>query len=201
MTEPGNPDKDLAWASFQTFLTPAALLEFCQDIERLFRINPYLEFSHWESLGPDRYRFGAKNSSQDPAFEFQVEMSVEHKPDGLIVHYNQGIKKSTELIIEAVSGGSKLTINEEYRSLSEQERESHLKEVDQSLVTWARDLQSYLLMWNRWSWCGPWRWYMRRVWQPLKPMGRRIIYMFIWITIVELALIALGVAIYFAEYA
>ena len=41
---------------------------------------------------------------------------------------------------------------------------------------------------------------MRNVWQRLKPSGRRITYMFWWITLVEIALIALGVGIYLVEY-
>jgi hypothetical protein len=35
----------------------------------------------------------------------------------------------------------------------------------------------------------------------MKPAGRRITYMLLWITVVEFALIALGVGIYFVEYA
>jgi hypothetical protein len=42
---------------------------------------------------------------------------------------------------------------------------------------------------------------MRRVWQPMKPTARRISYMLVWISLFEIALIALGVAIYFSEYA
>ena len=41
---------------------------------------------------------------------------------------------------------------------------------------------------------------MKRIWQPMKPMGRRITYILLWITVVELALIALGTAIYFVEF-
>ena len=34
----------------------------------------------------------------------------------------------------------------------------------------------------------------------MKPTARRITYILLWITVVEIALIALGVAIYFVEY-
>jgi hypothetical protein len=42
---------------------------------------------------------------------------------------------------------------------------------------------------------------MRRIWQPMKPSARRITYMLLWISLAEVALIALGVAIYFVEFA
>ena len=67
-------------------------------------------------------------------------------------------------------------------------------------MVWAEYLQRYLLMWVRWRRFGMWRWYMRRVWQPMKPASRRITYILLWISVVEIALIALGVAIYFIEY-
>ncbi len=41
---------------------------------------------------------------------------------------------------------------------------------------------------------------MKRVWQPMKPSGRRITYMLLWISLVEIALIALGAGIYWSEY-
>ncbi len=41
---------------------------------------------------------------------------------------------------------------------------------------------------------------MDRIWKRLKPTGRRITYMFWWITLVEIALIVLGVAIYLVEH-
>jgi hypothetical protein len=193
--------QDAAWASFLAPLDSEALHAFCLDIERLFRINPYLEFDSWEQRGENRYHFSGRNSSQEPALAFALDLMVEPTPDGLIIRYAQGLKSSTTLRIEAEEGkGSKLTIIEDYSGVSEAERNERLQEVDKSLTRWAGDLQAFLVMWQRWSWLSPWRWYMHRIWQPLKPTGRRIVYMFIWISIVEVALIALGAAIYWNEY-
>ncbi|MEJ2181219.1 MAG: hypothetical protein P8Y28_12500, partial [Gammaproteobacteria bacterium] len=102
--------------------------------------------------------------------------------------------------IEPAPQGSKLTITDYYERLPAEEREQHLHEVDKSLVVWANYLQRYLITWSRWSRFAPWRWYMRRIWQPMKPTARRITYSLLWITVVEIALIALGVAIYFVEF-
>ena len=192
--------QDAAWASIQTPLGTAALQTFCLDIERLFRINPYLEFKTWEQRGENQYHFSGHNSSQEPAFEVALNLKVEPLPDGLVIRYAQGLKNSTTLLIEQADNGSKLTITEDYSGSSEAERNERLQEVDKSLTRWAGDLQSFLVTWHRWSRLSLWRWYMRRVWQPMKPTGRRIVYMFIWISIVEVALIALGAGLYWSEY-
>lgn len=191
-----------AWAEFRTPYKVDELKAFCaDDVERLFRINPYLEFNKWEKTADRHFHVTGKNISQEPAFEFDYELAVEETDDGLRVDYQNSLKKSTLFRIEADEKGSKMTVIDEYIDLSEGEAEARAGEVDRSLTVWAEYLLRYILTWRRWSWLAPWRWYMRRLWQPMKPMSRRITYMLIWITVFEMALIALGVAIYFAEYA
>ncbi|HHJ16064.1 MAG TPA: hypothetical protein ENJ80_05135 [Gammaproteobacteria bacterium] len=193
--------EDAAWASVETPLSVEALKDFCADIERLYRINPMLEFRHWEA-GPDnRFVFSGRNISQEPPFDFEFGLSATRRDDGVHIDYDRGIKSSTTFTIEPAAQGSRLTITDRYERLPAEQRSAHLHEVDKSLVVWAQYLQQYMINWQRWSRFGPWRWYMRRVWQPMKPAGRRITYILLWITTVEIALIALGVAVYFAEYA
>lgn len=194
-------EDDAAWAAVHTPLSPDELIRFChEDVERLFRINPYLEFSAWEALSESRYRFCGKNFSREQPIEFDLGLRIKKELDGLSVRYDNGLKMHTRFTIESSELGSRLTIHEQYRSLPAAELEARQQEVDRSLTTWAGDLQKYLIMWKQWRWLPPWRWYMRNVWQRLKPSGRRITYMFWWITIVEIALIALGAAIYLVEY-
>lgn len=192
--------EDSAWASVNTPLDVESLIFFCRDIERLFRINPMLEFIEWKAIGDGRYFFSGRNISQEEAFEFEFEFQVKELVDGLRIDYSQGVKTSTILKIEASEKGSKLTITDSYEGISEEERKSRLGEVDKSLITWAHYLQSFTVSWKRWSRFGWWRWYMRRVWQPMKPAGRRITYMLLWISLVEVTLILLGTAIYWSEY-
>jgi hypothetical protein len=202
MNEMVNPTaaEDAAWAAINTPLSVDQLHEFCRDVERLFRINPMLEFSSFESPGDNRYSMAGQNISQETPFEFDVSFTVNELPDGLQIDYDSGVKSSTRLMIEAAPQGSKLTITDAYERLPAQDREQHLKEVDRSLVRWAEYLQRYLISWRRWHRFPPWRWYMTRVWQPMKPMARRITYILLWISVVEVALIALGAAIWFVEY-
>lgn len=192
--------EDAAWASINTPLNTDELKEFCRDTERLFRINPMLEFTGWEALGDNQFRFSGKNNSQETPFNFDVTFKVSEHPDGYQVDYLQGIKSSTTFSIESSPQGSKLTIVDRYDGLSEEERKSKMDEVDKSLISWASYIQKYLINWHKWSGFGLWRWYMRRIWQPMKPTARRITYMIIWISIVEVALIMLGATIYFIEY-
>ncbi len=193
-------EEDAAWASINTSLDVANLYSFCRDIERLFRINPMLEFKKWQALGNDRYFFSGINISQETPFEFEVELQVKEQADGLRIEYSQGLKTSTTIKIEAAEQGSKLTIIDCYDGISEEERKSRIGEVDKSLITWAYYLQKFIITWRRWSRIGLWRWYMRHIWQPMKPTGRRITYMLLWITAVEVVLIMLGAGIYWAEY-
>ncbi|MDH3561537.1 MAG: hypothetical protein OEN52_11360 [Gammaproteobacteria bacterium] len=193
--------EDVAWASTNTPLTVSALNEFCTDIERLFRINPMLEFELWDSRDENHFTFAGRNISQEQPFDFQFELSVRKLGNGFRIDYDKGIKSSTTFTIEPAPQGSKLTITDSYERLPPEERSTHIHEVDKSLVLWSQYLQQYLVNWQRWSRFRLWRWYMRRVWQPMKPAGRRITYMLLWISAAEIALIALGAAIYFIEYA
>ncbi len=192
--------EDVAWASANTPLTVDALKDFCTDIERLYRINPMLEFERWNSKSRDHFIFAGRNISQEQSFDFEFELSARKLDDGIRIEYDRGIKSSTTFTIEPTPQGSKLTITDRYERLSAEERSAYLHEVDRSLVIWARYLQQYLISWQRWSRFGLWRWYMRRVWQPMKPAGRRITYILLWITVVEIALIILGSAIYYYEF-
>ncbi len=195
-----NVADDAAWAAINTPLSVEELKLFCQDIARLFRINPMLEFNAWEKLHDNQYRMAVKNISQEDPFEIDVNIKVEQKADEIILHYSNGIKKKTTLKIEPSEYGSKLTITDNYDGLTEEERQLHMHEVDKSLINWANYLQRFLITWKKWSKYGLWRWYMKHIWQPMKPAGRRITYMLLWITLVEVALITLGVGVYLSEF-
>lgn len=190
-----------AWAEFITPFDVNRLKAFCSDVERMFRINPYLEFKQWQKIADNQFHVTGRNLSQEEPFDFDYEITVSETDRGWQVFYKNALKLSTTFKVEPAEQGSKLTIIDEYVNLSAEEAAARAKEVDKSLVTWANYLQRFILTWKKWSWLAPWRWYMRRLWQPMKPMSRRITYMLIWITVFEMALIALGVAIYLVEYA
>ena len=191
---------DAAWATINTPLDVHELTAFCQDTERLLRINPFYEFKKWKKTGENSYQCSGRNLSHEPAIEFEFELKAEKIPDGVQLNYTGGLKTSTIFKIEPAEQGSRLSIIDDYSGIAEEERRQRIDEVDKSLVTWASDLQRYLITWKKWSWLAPWCFYMRRIWQPMKPMGRRVTYILLWISVVEVALLALGAMIYWSEY-
>lgn len=199
---PVNPEADDAvWAAFNTTMSVEQLTRFVKkDVELLFRVNPYIEYDEFKQTSDRQFHMVGKNISQEEAFQFDETFDCEELDNGVRVSYQGGLKDTTTFLVEPAETGSKLTISDEYRKLDVAEKEARLGEVDQSIVNWAKDLQVFILNWQRWGKIWPYRWYMSKVWKKLKPTGRRIAYMLIWITVFEIALIALGAAIYFNEY-
>lgn len=199
--EPREPDardpeeNDAAWIVVETGLEADELLRFCRDVERLFRINPAYVFRRWEYLGHGVVRWAARNESNDR--EIDTQFSVERLPDGIAVTYASGLKTRTIFRVEPGNGaGAKLVVTDDYSGTPETERKERMDEVDTSLNSWGYGLHNYLRQWRRWSGLAPWRWYMRRVWQPMRPMARRIVFLLIVITILEF----LGFLVVFAIF-
>ncbi|MBT3014528.1 MAG: hypothetical protein KME63_02145 [Candidatus Thiodiazotropha sp. (ex Clathrolucina costata)] len=192
------PSEDAAWVTIETPLSPIQLQKFIGDLERLLRINSLLEFERWESVGDGRIRFEAINLSNGR--HVKTELSVEYIDRGLRISYDRLLKSSTSIQVEpSITSGSSLIITDDYSGAEETERRRRLDEVDRSLEQWGRDLHGYLQLWHRWSWLPPWRWYMQRVWQPMKPSARRITRWIVWITFAEMAVVLLLIVILVIE--
>jgi hypothetical protein len=200
MSEEGHADR--AWVRIATGLAPAALVAFCQDAERLLRINSMYEFEEWRAEGAGRFFMRVRNLSN--GLTLATPVSVEPRPDGLRIAYASGLKTATEFCVEpagpddtpAAPGGAVLVIIDDYSGTPEAERQARAGEVDKSLVWWGHDLHRYLKHWLRWSGFRPYRWYIGRVWQPMKPKARRITFMLIAITAFELLAGALAIALF-----
>jgi hypothetical protein len=190
------PGADAAWVILDTPLDPAALAAFCGDVQRLYRTNPFLEFIAWEQEAPDRFRAEILNHSNGRR---SVVRGCVTRPSGqtLRVDYAEGLKKSTRFEIQPAPGGSRLTITEEYGPAGAEQA----GEVDRSLHAWGVALKAHLERDRRWGWLPLYRWAVERVWLPMKPSARRITFLVLVIAIADIALIALGFAIYWLEYA
>lgn len=193
------PDRDAAWVVVETPLGLPALRAFCADVERLFRINPYLEFQTWQHSGADGYHAKFRNLSnqQDVVLDLRMECA---SPDEFVVVYGDGIKARTRFVLEPTAAGSRLTITDEYSGLSDVERTQRIAEVDKSLNAWGWALHEYLRHEQRWGCFALWRCYMRRLWLPMTPRSRRITYMLILLAAAELVLVVLGASIYWIEF-
>lgn len=195
MSDAGTSPADAAWVVIETPLIPGDLSAFCRDLERLFRINPYLEFREWRGTASGAIAVAFRNLSNQR--EFGLLLTLERiSASDFTVRYDRGIKRSTRFEIEPAATGSRLRITDEYRGADG----ADIGEVDKSLQAWGVALRDYLLREQRWRWCAPWRWYMRRVWVPMKPSARRITFIILMVTLAEIALIGLVMAIYWAEH-
>lgn len=186
---------DAAWVAIESTLGPAELKAFCRDLERLYRINPYLEFRAWrDEQDGASVEFRNLSNGRDYALKLAIE---DGSPSGFSVRYDRGIRRTTRFAIDAMpGGGSKLTITDDYTGAS---ADADLGEVDRSLHAWGVALSTYLQREARWHRYALWRWYMRRVWVPMKPAARRITFIILMIALAEVALFALVMAIYWAE--
>lgn len=185
-----------AWVTIETPLAADALAAFCSDLEQVYRINPYLEFSAWHELAPDTWRAAYRNLSNGADIDVKLTLTRSSACE-FALSYSCGIKRRTRFSIQPAVAGSTLTIVDDYDEVSSERAES---EVDRSLHAWGAALHEYLKRHARWQWCAPWRWFMRRVWTPMKPAARRITTIILLITLAEVALFALVMAIWWAEH-
>lgn len=189
---------DAAWVTIETPLTADALLAFCrEDVERLFRINSLLKFEEWRHVAENEHHVRLRNFVNDK--ELETGLQVEPLADGLRITYDNGLKTATTFRVEGKGGSARLVVTDDYSGTPAGERGARTDEVDQSLVQWGHDLHRYLARWNRWSRYAPWRWYMTRVWQPMTPMARRVVFLLIVITAMEFAVFLMVMAIFVLE--
>jgi hypothetical protein len=186
---------DAAWVVIDTPLPPQELAAFCCDVERLFRINPLLEIHVWHAFDADRVRMSLTNLSNGRRFEL-CAIIERTGVNAITLQYDSGLKRSTRFEIEPAPCGSRLTIVEDYSGVAPETARMRADEVDRSLTAWGGALRAYLNLESRWGRHAWWRWYMRRVWLPMKPAGRRVTYILWVVTAVEITAVALAIAIY-----
>jgi len=196
--KPEDAEQDTAWVTVETPFDGEYLKGFLEDIERLYRINALTEFKEMRQTGNGQYHMKIKNLSNGKNLETDLKVSA--GGDGIKVSYSNGLKTATRFKIEPnADATASLVITDEYGETSAEERKKRIDEVDKSLAQWGRDIHAYLHMWKRWSWVPGWRWYMRRVWQSMKPAARRICYMLIMITFAEFLMFLFVFLIFWLE--
>jgi len=199
MTEENTQNsEDAAWVTIETPFSSSELRTFLNDIERLYRINSMLVFEEWQQTGDQQYRLKAKNLSNEKLLETDLE--AKYSDDSVTLRYDAGLRSSTSFRVDGEVGGcAKLVVTDDYSGSSLAERESRIDEVDKSLVNWGNCLYRYLHQWKRWSWIPGWQFYMRKIWQPMKPTARRISFILIMITFAEFVLFLMVFTVFWLE--
>ena len=171
----------------------------CRDVEAIFRVNPYWYFENWAQTGPATYH--AEFENQSIPLRVTIDFDVTPGPgQGYTVNYRQGIKKRTVFTIEPFAHGSRLTITDDYECPPDPERSGRIQEVDRSLSAWGEALRRYFIRYRRWSWVPGWRWYMHRLWLPMKPSARRIVWLLYLISLVEFLFFVFVALIWWLEH-
>ena len=189
---------DAAWVDIQAPIAAEKLGVFCADVERLFRINPYLEFRAWEALAGDRFRAEVTNLSNGR--RMTLEMRLERRSAlAFRVHYASGVKRSTSFEIRPQPEGSSLRITDDYSPRNAGSPDASVAEVDRSLHAWGVALHDYLRLEHRFGWLPLWHAAARHLWLPMKPSARRIARLVVLIAMAEFVFFLLVALIYALE--
>lgn len=211
MWSPAVSEQDAAWVTVETPLSPAQLFEFIADAERLFRLNPYLEVHAWQSaqravIEGGRIRLKYLNEMNGVKRELDMTVS-DFKPGiGYTLNYSEGLKRATEIKVEALGTGAALLIKDWYHPVEDkpdeppQEKEARLAEVDRSLTPWGVAIRQHLLSLKRWGWLPFYRPLRERFWFSMAPRNRRISRLMIWVTALEFLVFLFVFLIYWIEY-
>jgi len=200
------PEEDAAWVVVELPLAPAAALAFIRDVQRLFRLNPYLEIQSWETVsGSGRgelHRARWVNEMNGIAGDFELAVVPAKSPPGFRLEYGAGLKRCTEVSVEPAGGErSTLTLRDIYDTPRGPDREQRLREVDRSLVPWGAAIRRYVQGLQRWGRWPPYRWYMTGYWLRMKPRERRIARLLIWTTALEFLVFLLVLGVFLVEHA
>jgi hypothetical protein len=191
-------NRDAAWVTVETPLSGSELLAFCrEDVERLFRINSLLRFDEWRRVGETNHHVRLRNLSNERTLE--ADLHVEPLSDGVRVVYGGGLKTTTTFRVTEVADSAHLIVTDDYSGTPAVERRARADEADRSLVQWGHDLHHYLARWSRWSRYAPWRWYMNRIWQPMTPAGRRVVFALVVISALEFFAFLAVIAVFVLE--
>lgn len=208
---PAVSEQEAAWVTLETPLSPAQLFEFIADAERLFRLNPYLEIYAWQSA-ERTVRDGAHihlkylNEMNGAKRELDVTVSDFKPGAGYTLNYSEGLKRATEIKVEARGSVADLLIKDWYHPVEDkpgetpQEKEARLAEVDRSLTPWGVAIRQHLLSLQRWGWLPFYRPMRERFWNTMAPRNRRISRLVIWVTALEFFVFLFVFLIYWLEY-
>lgn len=194
--------EDAAWVTAEIALPAAVVRECVFDVERLLRLNPYLQIESFERLPPDahgapRYRLAAINEMNGVRAERVLTLDTMAAGPVFTLHYDSGLKRSTRVRLLEAAAGVALEIREEYAPRGDGPVE--MREVDRSLAHWIASIRGYLLRRDRWGWMPGYRAWSGGYWLRMTPRERRITRMMLWIAGLEFLVFLLVFAIFWLE--
>jgi hypothetical protein len=199
--------EDSACISVDLPLPVAELYTFLHKIERLYRLNPFLEIKSWQEEKPGSIYPGkqirVETLNEMNGLQLRVSMEVgELQPDvAFSLRYDTGLKQTTIFTVQRLTPvSSQLIVKERYPGeISVAEREARLNEVDRSLVPWGAAIHSYFMRRRRWGWLPFYNRLQDSFWLGMTPRQRRIARLLIWTTALEFVVFLFVFIIYWLE--
>ena len=162
------------------------------------RINPCYKFSLWQWHAGEGAHLKFFNESNQQQCEVDVHVHIQGD-HGVTLSYDRGVKVRTHFAVQPGAQGASLVVLDEYAPLTATEEKQALLAVDKSLNAWGEALRLFFVRQRRYHYLPGWRWYIRRVWIPMQPAARRIIW-YIWlISIFEFFFFLFVLTIYIIE--
>lgn len=195
---PASP-QNAAWAVVALPLAAPQLLAFLSDIERLFRLNPYLEIAEWQELRAGQ-SYRVKRLNEMNGARGDLALRIQSLPDltGIRVTYEHGLKLATEFKVDTAPDGSLLTVTEHYRPVAD-ESDPRLGEIDRSLIPWAASIRSHVRGLARFGGIPGYLWCSEHLMLGLPPRQRRMVRLLVWVSILEFAVFLAVVAVVWLE--
>lgn len=196
-----DPDNS-AWASVPLPLPARQLSEFLADFERLFRLNPHLEIEAWRQEPGHAevtiHKLTALNQLNGCRGVVSMRAVPIEEGSGYRLVYDRGLKRATELRVEARGRGSLLTVTEYYHPLPD-ETDERFKQVDRSLVPWIAAIRGHLRGIARFGGVPGYRWWSERVMLGMPPKQRRLVRMIVWASVLEFGVFLFVALIFWLE--
>jgi hypothetical protein len=203
----GESGEDSAWISVDLPFPSGEIYEFLQKLDRLFRLNPYLEIKSWQEDASGRlfhgkqFRVEVLNEMNGLQQSMTVSVSDVQQDVSFRLNYDRGLKQATVFTVQKLGPAlSRLVVKELYPAeMNSAEREARLNEVDRSLVPWGAAIHSYFSRRKRWGWLPFFSWLQDKFWLGMTPRHRRIARMIIWTTVLEFVVFLFVFVIYWLE--
>lgn len=203
----GVTEENAAWISVDLPLAASELFDSLRNVERLLRLNPYLEILSWREPVPGPLsagkRFQAETLNEVNGLRQDRTLIVADfiEGRGYTLRYDNGLKQSTIIGVEELTPHtSRLTIKDCYPDrLAQEEIDTRLIEVDKSLIPWGDAIRRYYVSRKAWGWLPLYGYLQNGPWLKMPPRHRRIARMIIWVSVLEFVVFLFVFLIYWLE--
>ena len=186
-TPPRSGIDNAAWVTIPTKLSADNLLEFCSNVENLYRLNPYIKILSWHAYSRDTVHVDWENHSKDASIRCTTQFELAHTSNEIQQTYLSGNKRITSFIIESNKNGAQLTIIDDYGDSKE------TGSVDKSLSAWGQSLKRFFDHYLYLRHIPFAKSIIERYWIRLSPFARRVSYILVVLAFVELVALLLFV--------